>query len=121
MLFPIMGSFRMDTSDMSTNLFQVFLASVVSYLVFIYMTSIHFSVSVLVMFRDLHPTFITSLPPVFMHLPHSTGIHLPCSAVNDATTSSRLLFLEDPSPILFPQSFHSSLITCTSILQHVSP
>ena len=80
MRFLSIGSLRADNCINSTNLFLVFVASVLAYLVFIHITSIHFSISLLVVFRVQYFTFFTSPPPVLIHLPHSAGIHLPYSA-----------------------------------------
>ena len=106
---------------------------------FIHIPSIHFSISLLVVFRVQYSTHITSLFPVLIYLTHSAGIHLPYLAaifslathrfdnslfvtlLFHAAASTHLLFSEAISTINSPQFFHSSLITCISIPQRMSP
>ena len=138
MLFFRIGYLRKDNWVKSTDLFLVFLASVLAYLVFIRTTSIHFSIGLLVVFKVQYSTVITSLIPVLMHLPHSAGIHLPYSAAVFSLPTHRFDYLffamllfhaaisthlpfSSSSPINFPICFHSSLNTGTSISQHMSP
>ena len=80
MLFYRICSLRTDNWVNSTKLFLVFLVSVLAYLVFIHLTSIHRSLTLLVVFRIQYFTICTSSLPVFIHLPHSPDIHLPHSA-----------------------------------------
>ena len=139
MLFPSIGSLHTDNWVKSTSSFLVFMASVLAYYAFMHMTSIHFSISLLVVFRVQCSTLFTSLLPVFIHLPHSAGIHLLYSAaifslathrfdysffamlLFYATTPTYLPFSAATSPINFLQFFRPSLITCTSISQCLSP
>ena len=63
-LLPNVGSLHRDNWGKSTYLFLAFLALVLVYLVFIHLTSTHFSVNTLFVFRVQYFTFITSLPPL---------------------------------------------------------
>ena len=139
MLFSSIGSLCIDNWVNSTNLFLTFMALVLAYLVFIHITSKHFSVNLLAVLRVQYFTRFTSPLPVLIHLPHSAGIHLRYSAaifslathrfeysffatlLFHAAASTHLPFSEATSPVNSSQFFHSSFITCTSISQHMSP
>ena len=120
MLLPYVGSLRRDNWGKSTDLFLAFLALVLMYLVFTHLTSIHFSINTLFVFRVQYSTFITSLPPLFCFhgtFFSATVIHLLFSTVilSSATHSFDAFF----SPCyyftlgtIFLQIFHSSLISC---------
>ena len=124
MLFPSICSLSTDNRVNSTNLFLVFTALVLEYLVFKHITSIHFYISLLVVFRVHSFTLLTLFLLVLIHLPHSTAtLSLACprfdwSLLPNAAASTHLPFSEAPSPINVLQFFHSSLITWTSISQH---
>ena len=59
----------------STNLFSVLPASVLVCFLFINITFMHFSISLLVVLWFQHFILFTSLFPAFIHLVHSGGIH----------------------------------------------
>ena len=127
MLFPSIDSLHRDNWEKSTNFFLVLLVLVLAYLVFIHMTSTHILISVLVVFIVQYFTFITfsSIYPftvsaaIFSLATHRFDYSFFVSLLLHSAASIHLPFLEATSPIIFPQFFHSSLITCTSVLQHV--
>ena len=121
---------------MSTNLFLVFMTSVLAYLVFIHIISIHFSASKLTdcfegpVFHTLritssrtHPFTAFSRHSLAVFCSHIFISHRQVFAtlLIHAAASTHLLFSEATSPRNSLQFFNSSLITCTSILQHMSP
>ena len=128
MLFPSICSLRTDNWVNSTNLFLVFMASVLEYLVFKHITSIQFYISFLVVFRVQYFTLLFLLLPVLIHLLHSAAtlslaslrFDYSCfrSLLLNAAASTHLLFSEATSPVNFLQFSHSSLITWISISQH---
>ena len=128
MLFPSICFLRTDNWVNLTNLFLVFTALVLEYLVFKHITSIHFYISLLVVFRVHSFTLLTLFLLVLIHLPHSTAtLSLACprfdyscfrSLLPNAAASTHLPFSEATSPVNVLQFFHSSLITWTSISQH---
>ena len=118
------------------------MVSVLTYLVFIHIhffNSIHFFINLLSVFRVKYFTLLTSYLPVLIHLPLSAGIHVPYSAAEfslathrfdysfstllllHAVASTHLLFSEAASPVNSSPFFHSSVISCTSIWQHMLP
>ena len=117
----------------STNLFSVLPASVLVCFLFINITFMHFSISLLVVLWFQHFILFTSLFPAFIHLVHSGGIHLAYSVAifsslatrrfNDtffatllfhAAASTHLSFSDASFPINSSQLFYSSLITILS-------
>ena len=113
----------------STNLFSVLPASVLVCFLFINITFMHFSISLLVVLWFQHFILFTSLFPAFIHLVHSEGIHWTYSVAifslathrfNDtffatllfhAAASTHLSFSDASFPINSSQFFYSLLIT----------
>ena len=138
MLFYRICCLRTDNWVNSTKLFLVFLVSVLAYLVFIHLTSIYRSLTLLVVFRIQYFTICTSSLPVFIHLPHSPDIHLSHSApilllpthrldysfftslLLHAAISTYLPISEAASRAISLHFFHSSPTNCPPILQHMS-
>ena len=130
MLFYRICSLRTDNWVNSTKLFLVFLVSVLAYLVFIHLTSIHRSLTLLVVFRIQYFTICTSSLPVFIHLPHSAPILLLpthrldysffTSFLLHAATSTYLPISEAASRAISLHFFHLSPTNCSPILQHMS-